>query len=61
MPLWAAVLLFLLCAAGTAQSWRVFLRDGNPFFLSTGISLLVFSLAALAYVMLALLLVSAID
>ena len=60
MPLWVAAVLFLLCVVGTVLSLRVYLRGGDPFFLSAGISLLAFSLVALTYVACVLLLVSAV-
>jgi hypothetical protein len=50
MPLWMAILLFLLFAAGAACSFRAYARGGGKFFLALGITLALLILASLLYV-----------
>ena len=67
MPLWAAAVLFLICAIGTVQSFRAYIcrakppvRGGAKLFFAAGIALSLLSIAALLYVIAALLFVSSI-
>ncbi|MCL2683949.1 MAG: hypothetical protein FWE55_01775 [Synergistaceae bacterium] len=60
MPLWAAVLLFLICVAGSVLSFRAYFRGSGKLFLVPGIALSLLSIAGMLYVAAGVLLVSSI-
>lgn len=61
MPLWGAAALLLIGIIGTVMSFRAYARGGGKIFLASGIVLSLFSIAALLYVAMVLLFISAVD
>jgi hypothetical protein len=49
MPLWAAAVLFLLCAAGIVLSFRAYFRSGGKIFLVAGVTAVLLCIAAIIY------------
>jgi hypothetical protein len=61
MPLWAAGLLLLICAALSFAAFRAYRGGGGKIFLALGIASSLVIIAALLYAAAVLLLVSSVD
>jgi hypothetical protein len=60
MPLWADAVLFLLCAAGTALSFRAYFRGGRKIFLAAGVAAIALCAGTIVYAAAVLLFVSSV-
>jgi hypothetical protein len=58
MQLWADAVLFLLCAAGTASSFRAYFRGGGKIFLAAGVAAIALCAGTIVYAAAVLLFVS---